>query len=759
MGASSRRVACGPVLARITSSLLLAMACTLALAQTAPAWNTLGPPGGSISALLTHPGVASTLFAATPENGVFESTDAGQTWSASNNGLVGSTAIGRQTLLNVYSLASDGNLLFAATGSGLFFRALAAGSPWTALGGTASSTPIALLAFDPATKRLFAASNSTDGLSAPGVYVTALDSSAGPPAPAWTFYALPLPASALPISAMALVPSPAGLLVGAGNAAFSAPILPGSATLTWSSADPSGTLATDVVSALAFSSDFALAYACSGGAVYTSGNPMDTNALWSIASVPPNTGVAFNCAGITPIPFLQGGVPQVALATDQGAFVSLDGTSFLGTNSLGSTSAANSFAIGTAPGAMGATVFAGTGFGVQTESAPLFVGGANWVASNGPASVSAGGANARLNNTNVVDSAVLGATLYAAATAPQYAEVFASADGGANWSATHVATALQPFEDLLSLAPDVVHGMLFAGSTQGLLVYATSNGAWSTVSAFSAGSVRSLAVGSSSAFAGTDNGMFAVPLSATPATAMPVAAGLSGKAVTALLVTGGNVYAGVIDALGNSLVYTASEASVAAGTANWQAFGTGDLGLRRITGLLLVGNQLLASTAGNLVLVATSGSAWTSANTGSTQLIADHFGVVNGLYSDGTSIYAATANNGMFVSPIASPFAWTAFSGSGATMLPSVELHTLRASGTTLYASTRAGIASYAGLATPVVPPPSNPPPASGGGGGGGGGGVVGWQFAALLVAAIVALRRCRRDTQKAFQGPLGESA
>ena len=104
-------------------------------------------------------------------------------------------------------------------------------------------------------------------------------------------------------------------------------------------------LATDVVSALAFSSDFALAYACSGGAVYTSGNPMDTNALWSIASVPPTTGVAFNCAGITPIPFLQGGVPQVALATDQGAFVSLDGTSFLGTNSLGSTSAANSFAI------------------------------------------------------------------------------------------------------------------------------------------------------------------------------------------------------------------------------------------------------------------------------------------------------------------------------------------------------------------------------------------------------------------------------
>jgi hypothetical protein len=758
MGASSRRAPAGSLLARSVSMLLLAMACTLAFGQTAPSWNTLGPPGGSISALLTHPGTASTLFAATPENGVFESTDAGQTWSASNNGLVGSTAIGRQTLLTVYSLASDGNLLIAATGSGLYDRALAAGSPWTALGGPASTTPIAWLAFDATTTRLYAASNSTDGLSAPGVYVTAFDSSLGAPAPAWTFYPLPLPASASPISAMTLVTTPAGLLVGAGNAAFSAPILSGSPTLTWSSADPSGTLATDVVSALAYSSDFALAYACSGGTVYTSGNPMDTNALWSIASVPASTGVAFNCTGFAPIPFAQGGVPQVALGTDQGAFVSLDGTSFLATGSLGSTTSGNAFAIGTAAGAMSATVYAGTGFGVQVESAPLFVGGANWVASNGPASVSAGGANARLNNTNVVDSAMLGATLYAAAVAPQYVEVFASSDGGANWTATHVTTVLQPFEDLLSLAPDTVHGMLFAGSTQGLLVYATSNGTWATVSAFNAGTVRSLAVSSSSAFAGTDNGLFAVPLSATPATAMPVAAGLSGKAVTALLVTGGNVYAGVIDALGNSLVYVASEASVAAGTANWQAFGTGDLGIQRITSLLLVGNQLLAATAGNLVLVASSGSAWASANTGSTQLLSDHFGVVNSLYSDGTSIYAATANNGMFVSPIASPFAWTSASGSGATMLPSVELHTLRASGTTLYASTRAGIASYAGLAAPVVTPPSTPPASSGGGGG-----VVGWEFGVLLAAAVVALRRLRRPTrkasQKAFQGPLGESA
>ena len=91
MGASSRRAATRPVLARTASSLLLAMACTFAFAQTAPAWNTLGPPGGSVSALLTHPGVASTLFAATPENGVFESTDAGQPWSTANNGLVGST--------------------------------------------------------------------------------------------------------------------------------------------------------------------------------------------------------------------------------------------------------------------------------------------------------------------------------------------------------------------------------------------------------------------------------------------------------------------------------------------------------------------------------------------------------------------------------------------------------------------------------------------------------------------------------------------
>jgi len=78
---------------------------------------------------------------------------------------------------------------------------------------------------------------------------------------------------------------------------------------------------------------------------------------------------------------------------------------------------------------------------------------------------------------------------------------------------------------------------------------------------------------------------------------MPVAAGLSGTAVKRILVSGGTVYAGVIDTVGNSVVYTASESSVAAGTAVWALFGTGNLGPNRVTGLVLVSGQLLAIRA------------------------------------------------------------------------------------------------------------------------------------------------------------------
>jgi hypothetical protein len=151
--------------------------------------------------------------------------------------------------------------------------------------------------------------------------------------------------------------------------------------------------------------------------------------------------------------------------------------------------------------------------------------------------------------------------------------------------------------------------------------------------------------------------------------------------------------------------------------------------------MLLMGTNLLAATAGNLVLYASTGSGWSSANTSSmaSQQIADGFGVVSSLYSDGVSVYAATSTQGVFASPVGTAFFWTPFNGSGATALVSMEVHTLRAGGDgNVYAATRAGVASFvAASATTPTPPASSPTPS----GNSGGGAVDGWLGGLLLIA------------------------
>jgi hypothetical protein len=208
---------------------------------------------------------------------------------------------------------------------------------------------------------------------------------------------------------------------------------------------------------------------------------------------------------------------------------------------------------------------------------------------------------------------------------------------------------------------------------------------------------------------------------------------------------GGNVYVGALDPnSGDHAVSTASEASAAAGTAVWSAFGTSPVG-SRITSLLLIDSTLLAATNGGLLRYATAGSPWVSANVSADPAaqISDAFNVVNSLYTDGVTLFAATGNNGVFVAPYGTSFLWTPFSGGGDTALPSLEVRSLRGSGTTLYASTRAGVATLAGLSgTPTPPPGPTPDP----GGSSSGGGAFAPVFAALLLLAVALLRRRRDD-------------
>ena len=697
----------------------------LAHGRAEAGWDAMGPAGGTVTAVLSSPVSASTLYAGTPENGVFVSTDAGATWISANAGLPASTTFGRQTLHVVYALATDGQFVYAATAAGLFYTVPGTTPAWRPLAATASATPITLLAFDPNTRRLFAATSQWDGENTPGVHVAQTGGAGGTPS-AWTFVPLPAPAGT-PVGALAIVPAagtltPATLMVGVGSNVVTASIDSIHAGLNWVDGDSAASLAASPVTALAYSSEFQQAYACSGGTVFHSGNPLDAQVLWLPATVEASGANAFTCNAFVSVPIAAGGAPQVMLGTDQGAFVSLDGVSFAATGSLGVASSANAFAIGQSPGASVATLFVGTGYGIASTGVTTLAKSASWSARNGPASVLAGGSNLRLNNTNIVDTAVLGSTLYGAAVADQYVDVLYSPDGGSSWTATHIDTALGGGEQVLSLVADNGHSALYAATTRGLLAFSPTSARWSAVAAGTiVGRVGALTLGSTALFVGTDDGLYAVPLSGAPDTALPVTAGLTGASVRSLLVTGGAIYAGTIDSTDRNTVYTASESGATAGTAVWSQFGVTPAGTKRITSLLRVGDTLLAATNGGLVLYASEGSAWASANTSPdpAQQISDAFGAVNSLYSDGVSIYAATGNNGIFVSPAGSTFSWAPFNGSATTALPSMEVHTLRANSHTLYAATRGGIAAFATLNSGDAPAPSALVPMPSGSGGG----------------------------------------
>ena len=717
-------------------------------AQILATWNSIGPPGGTVSVLLAHPTWASTLYAATRENGVFFSTDAGQTWRVANTGLVPTTAIGRQALYAVYALASDGQYLYAATASGIYYAAAGTTPSWTRVADTGATTAINLLAFDPGTKRLYAASTGSDGVSAPRVYVTALDTSQSAPFVSWNGFDLSLPPSS--INSLTIVPALAGLpgtlLLGAGNSIFASSILSG-ADLTLTLSDVTGTsLQGGPVAALTYGPDLSQAYLCSGGGGFSSGTPADPLSMWLPFNVVPPFPASINCNTFYSVPSSLGGGSQVLLGTDQGAYVlSSNGTDFLATGALSISAGANSFAAVAGPS--GTTLFVGGGFGVSSTPLMGLTGGSSWTAGNGPASVAQGGSNGRLNNVNVVDAAVIGDRLFAATQADEYNEVFSSSDGGATWSTTNIRTALSDGSSVTTLAADVTNSILYAGTTQGLFTYSVNSGQWSAIGASGYTKVSSLTLGSASLFIGTDAGVYTA---ARGASTTPQPAGLSSVGVRALLLANGNVYAATRDPNTEiSNVSFAAEAEVTSGNAMWSPFGTTAVGTRSITSLLRVGDLLLAGTDGEMIKSASLASPWVSASTSASPAsqLSDPFGSVSSLYGDGASIYVATGSNGVFTSPVGTTFVWTALNGAGDTTLPSLEVHSLRAVGTTLYASTRAGVATWdIGPAAPPSSPPGPAPSSPAQSSDSGGGGAINPSFALLLLAAVMLLRRGKSE-------------
>ena len=93
-----------PTLARAGCLLLAAAASTL--------WGQGGPPGASVSKILSFPSEPGLLFAATNFSGIYRSSDAGQNWALRNSGL---------TIATVRALAGVPEQLYAGTaGDGVF---------------------------------------------------------------------------------------------------------------------------------------------------------------------------------------------------------------------------------------------------------------------------------------------------------------------------------------------------------------------------------------------------------------------------------------------------------------------------------------------------------------------------------------------------------------------------------------------------------------------------------------------------------------
>jgi len=121
----------GATRSRVSARLVgLAVVTGLLLGAAGPAaadWTSIGPYGGSVSALAIDPRTPTTLYAGTSA-GVYKSTNGGTSWSAANAGLMCGDA-----LCSVGHLALDPQTpttLYAGTGAGVF-KSTDSGASWS----------------------------------------------------------------------------------------------------------------------------------------------------------------------------------------------------------------------------------------------------------------------------------------------------------------------------------------------------------------------------------------------------------------------------------------------------------------------------------------------------------------------------------------------------------------------------------------------------------------------------------------------------
>ncbi len=136
-------------------SLFALIALTPPAAAGVGVWTQLGPDGGSVWALAVDPADPSVVYAGT-RNGVFKSTDGGDTWTAASKGLGPRGVFVRAFVLS-------GNAVYAGTDDGVY-KSVDGGGLWTKASAgippSAVSPHIRALAADPRSpNRIWASTN------------------------------------------------------------------------------------------------------------------------------------------------------------------------------------------------------------------------------------------------------------------------------------------------------------------------------------------------------------------------------------------------------------------------------------------------------------------------------------------------------------------------------------------------------------------------------------------------------------------------
>lgn len=502
--------------------------------------------------------VSSTnVFAATNGGGVYLSTDNGANWSAFNNGL-------STNALWVNALVVSGTNIFAGINGVGVYRSTNNGTNWTFCSGLTPYTGVTALVVSDT--NLFAA---TEG----GIY-RSTDNGAS-----WTVTGMTYSG----FNTLASFPNGSGgknLFGGAGGAGIWRSTDLG---VTWTGA--SAGLVGSVGGVYAYNNSGSNLYAGTGNGVYVSTNN-GTN--WTRV----NSGLTDTSVSTLAV----SGTNLFAGTSYGGVFRSTDNGATWNSANTGLTNTwVSSF------GVSGTTLFSCTSSGLfrTTDAGTSWV----WVSS--------------IRNGSFDGFAASGTNLYAAG-----GWVNLSTDNGTSW--TQLSTWPTGALGAVAVAPNGTGGTnLFAGTNYG--VYRSTNyGTSWTNTGLIGGDVYTFAVSGGNIFVGDLTGVY---LSTDYGTSWNVKGGSS--YVDAVAVSGTNLFCGGANHGGVHL-------STDNGT-SWAAAGLTNL---NVTALAVSGTNIFAATVDDVFLSSNNGTTWTSTGLNNSY--------VRNLAVSGTDLYAATYGHGVF---------------------------------------------------------------------------------------------------------------